>query len=206
MVDGLSVLIPHYSTPDTDIALQLCISMFRENTVCRNYELIIVQGFTDPYAFWNRYSDHARYEALVFYNNDMLPAPAWDTLMLKHLDDNSLIMGYLLEPGVIQPARQNIHKDFGRSPKTFRREDFERFCSQVDIPERVDEMGWYMPVMLTRTFFNRMGKYPTQKPFPHPNDAAFWDTCTRKGARLVRVRSFSYHFQGMSNPANDKFR
>jgi hypothetical protein len=61
MADGLSILIPHYSTPDTDQALQLCITMFRENTVCRNYELIIVQGFADPYMFWNRYADQARH-------------------------------------------------------------------------------------------------------------------------------------------------
>ena len=119
MKDGLSILIPHYSTPESDQALQLCITMFRENTACKNYELIVVQGFTDPYVFWNTYSEYARHEALVFFNNDMLPAPGWDTLMLKHLDDNSLVMGYLLEPGDRKSTRLNSsHATLSRMPSS----------------------------------------------------------------------------------------
>lgn len=203
---GFSILIPHHSTPACDEALHLLIRMFRENTTCRDYELIVVQGFKDPYVFWNKYADHAQHENLVFFNNDMLPAPGWDELMMKHLTGNALVMGYLIEPGVIPPADQNIHKDFGRSPASFRRHEFEEFCKSQNVPELKQEMGWYMPVMLTRTFFTRMGKYPTAAPFPNPNDIAFWDHCVAQGANLVRVRSFAYHFQGMSNPFNDKNR
>lgn len=189
-----------------DESLSLAIQMFRENTTRRDYEMIVVQGYTDPYVFWNEYAERAQSEVLVFFNNDMLPAPGWDEFMLKHLDENSLLMGYLVEPGVISPARQNIHRDFGRSPRTFRRQEFERFSAQCEVPEMTHEMGWYMPVMLTRSFFLRMGRYPTDRPFPHPNDVAFWDRCLSRGAKLVRVRSFAYHFQGMSNPENDKHR
>lgn len=201
-----SVLIPHYSTPNCDAALGLCIQMLRENTTSKGYELIVVHGFSDPYVFWNVYSDRAQHETLVFFNNDMLPAPGWDEFMLKHVTDNALVMGYLVEPGVIPPADQNLREDFGRTPATFRRTEFENFCKQQDVPEVASEMGWYMPVMLTRSFFSRMGKYPTAAPFPNPNDIAFWNHCVANGADLVRVRSFAYHFQGMSNPANDKNR
>jgi hypothetical protein len=180
--------------------------MFRENTTSQDYEVIVVRGFNDPYVFWNLYSDYARSEVLVFFNNDMLPAPGWDELMLKHVDDNSLVMGYLVEPGVISPASQNIHKDFGRKPETFQRKSFEDFCANTQAEEAKSELGWYMPVMLTKSFFIRMGRYPTDQPFPHPNDVAFWDRCVGQGAKLVRVRSFAYHFQGMSNPDHDKNR
>src|SRR5579883_2399937 len=174
---GLSILIPHYSTPRCDLSLHLAIQMFRENTANRNYELIVVQGFTDPYVFWNLYSDRARFDHLVFFNNDMLPAPGWDPLLQAHADDNSLVTGYLVEPGVLEVARQNIHRDFGRSPEHFRRMEFEHFCAGLDLPERKEELGWYMPVLMTRSFFSRMGKYPTERPFPHPNDIAFWNHC-----------------------------
>lgn len=203
---SLSILIPHYSTPSCDAALNLCIQMFRENTSCKNYELIVVHGFSDPYVFWNEYADHAQSNNLVFFNNDMLPAPGWDEFMLKHVTDNTLVMGYLIEPGVISPAPQNIHRDFGRTPNSFRRREFEEFCRAHEVPEVTQEMGWYMPVMLTLPFFAKMGKYPTIPPFPHPNDIAFWNHCESRGAELRRVRSFAYHFQGLSNPVNDKNR
>lgn len=203
---GLSILIPHLSSPLSDMSLYLCFQMFRENTTNKNHELIVVQGFTNPYNFWNVYSDRAQHEHIVFFNNDMLPAPGWDTEMQAHVDDNSLVMGYLVEPGVVPVARQNIEKDFGRSPFSFKRKDFESFCATYEAPEVKEELGWYMPVMMTRTFFARMGKYPTEPPFPHPNDIAFWDHCKGKGAKLVRVRSLAYHFQNLSNPAHDSKR
>jgi hypothetical protein len=203
---GFSILIPHYSTENCDAALHLCIRMLKENTLSEDYELIIVQGYKDPYLFWNEFAERAKFEKLAFFNNDMLPAPGWDEMMRKYVDDNSLVMGYLVEPGVIPPARQNIHRDFGRSPRNFKREEFERFCADVRVPEMTHEMGWYMPVMMTKSFFLRMGRYPTDRPFPHPNDVAFWDRCVSRGAGLVRVRSFAYHFQGMSNPENDRNR
>jgi hypothetical protein len=201
-----SILIPHYSTPESDEALHLCIRMLRENSLRKDYELIVVQGYRDPYVFWNEYAERAKHEALAFFNNDMLPAPGWDEFPMKHLTDDALIMGYLVEPGVIAPADQNIRRDFGRRPSTFRRKEFEDFCTAQEVPEVSEQMGWYMPVALTKSFFRRMGGYPIQAPFPHPNDIAFWDHCRAQGARLLRVRSFAYHFQGMSNPENDRNR
>ncbi len=206
MTRSYSVLIPHLSTPECDRALHLCLETLRENSEVRDHEVIVVQGFTDPYAFWNRYADVAAHEVLVFLNNDMVPAPGWDRLMLRHIDDNSLVMGYLVEPGVLPPAKQNVHKDFGRRPASFRRKEFEDFCAAVDAPECTAEMGWYMPVMLTKSFFKSMGRYPNARPFPHPNDVAFFAACRDRGAQLKRVRSFAYHFQNLSNPTHDRNR
>ncbi len=201
-----SVLIPHLSTPECDRALHLCLETLRENSLVRDHEVIVVQGFTDPYRFWNRYAESASNEVLAFFNNDMVPAPGWDRLMLDRVDDESIVMGYLVEPGVLPPAKQNIRMDFGRRPATFRRREFETFCGDYDAPDCVDEMGWYMPIMLTKSFFRRMGGYPTERPFPHPNDIAFFETCRARGARLKRVRSFAYHFQNLSNPSHDRNR
>ena len=203
---GFSILIPHYSTQNCDAALHLCIRMFKENTLNEDYELIVVQGYKDPYLFWNEYSERARFERIVFFNNDMLPAPGWDRFMESYVDDNSLVTGYLVEPGVLDVARQNIHRDFGRRPETFRRKEFEAFCSTVHVPEIKEELGWYMPVMLTKNFFRRMGRYLIERPFPHPNDVLFWNHCLSRGARLLRVRSFAYHFQNMSNSLLDAKR
>lgn len=204
MIPGLSILIPHKSTPLNDQALELMLRMIRENTQEADREVIVVENHGDPYRFWNRYAEAAKHDALLFTCSDMPPAFGWDVLMKRHLDDNSIVTGHLVEPGVIGVAQENIQVDFGRTPGAFRREEFQRYVERrQDIPEVRDGRGWYMPVLWTKALFLGMGKYPQERPFPAPNDIDFFNRCVERGAQLKQVRSFAYHFQNLSNPEHD---
>ena len=204
---NLSILIPHKSTPKNDQALELNLKMLRENTREQDREVIVVENYGDPYLMWNEYAKHARGRVLAFTSSDMLPAPDWDVFMLKHVHDNAVVTGYLVEPGVIGVAPQNIQVDFGRSPETFRREMFEKACGKYDFPEAVPGRGWYMPVMWTKDFFlNRLGGYHFIKPFPYHNDIHTFEKCEQLGAEFIRTRSFHFHFQALSFTEHDARR
>lgn len=203
---GLSILIPHHSTPLNDAALAINQRMLRENTANPDCEVIVVHEYGDPYRFWNDFSDKARYEHLAFSCSDMLMAPGWDVLMQAHVDDQTLVTGYIVEPGVIPVCHRNIVADFGKSPERFDRPAFEAFSRSCETSDVRDGYGWYMPLMVTKSFFRAMGKYPCERPFPHPNDLAFWGTCESRGARFLQVRSFSYHFQNLSDVRHDSKR
>lgn len=202
----ISILIPHKSTPLNDICLDLNLKMLEENTKSE-YEVILMYEKQDPYALWNRYARTAKSDLLIFSNSDVLMAPNWDVQLVTHADNNSIITGYLVECGAIGIASQNIDRNFGRNPSKFDRQGFEDFCQEFalkrQIPDIKNERGWYMPCLMTKEFFSRMGGFPCDLPFPHPNDIKFWEHCLKQGAILKRANSFAYHFQNLSNQEHD---
>lgn len=201
----ISILIPHKSTPLNDKALELNLRMLRQNTK-HAYELIVVENYGDPYLFWNDYSEHAKYEPMVFSSSDMLMAPEWDTAMLGGLHGNAIVTGYLVEPGVIGVSPKNICLDLGRSPETFQRGKFEEVSKTSLAPMSRMGLGWYMPFMITKTLFKRLGKYPYINPFPYHNDVHFFEKAEKEGVNFVQAKSFAFHFQNLSNSEHDARR
>lgn len=201
MAPKLSIIIPHKRTPLNDRALRLNLEMLQDNTF-HDYELIIdTECPKDPYKIWNEASILARGEILVFTNSDVLMAPGWDIQMVENMHDNTIVTGYLVEPGTIGVASVNIHRDFGRAPETFRRWDFEDFCMKdaVSRPKCKAERGWYMPCAVLKDWFNWTGGFDTTLGFPNPNDILFWEKCLDAFAtQLLRVTSYAYHFQNLS--------
>jgi hypothetical protein len=154
----------------------------------------------DPYKIWNEVAQTARADILVFSNSDVLMAPNWDILFVEHMVENAIFTGYLVEPGNVGVAHQNIHKDFGRYPSTFRRQEFEDFALNAKVPVVKEERGWYMPCAISKKWFLSTGGFDTTLGFPNPNDILFWNKCISElGTRLYRCNSFAYHFQALSD-------
>jgi hypothetical protein len=195
----LSIIIPHKITVENNKALQLNLQMLLANTRS-SYELIIdTECPKDPYRIWNEAAAHARGDFLVFSNSDVLMAPDWDTNLLKYCEYNTIVAGYLVEPGTIGVASENIHKDFGRTPDTFDRVAFENYALSSHAPEVVQERAWYMPCCIRKEWFLHTGGFSVEIPFPNPNDILFWNHCKAAyNTRFIRVKSFAYHFQNLS--------
>jgi hypothetical protein len=73
-----------------------------------------------------------------------------------------------------------------------------------EVPEAILEwpgnFGWYMPSYMHRKLFQRAGGFKTDVPFMYrPNDAILFEDCEKLGARIIRVRSYAYHFQNLSH-------
>ena len=197
----MTIVIPHLRKSMNDAALQLNIARLFENTH-HSFELVIdTESPKDVYKIWNESANHARGEILIFSNSDVIMAKDWDVPFVKYMQDNAILTGYLVEPGNIGVADVNIHKDFGRGPYIFKDEEFEKFVVSygATVPEVKEEHGWYMPCAFLRDWFNWTGGFDTTIGFPNPNDILFWNRVTANfGTKLLRVRSFAYHFQNLS--------
>ncbi len=199
-----TIIIPHKPTILNDAALELNLKMLLRHTNI-SYELIIdTECPKDPYQIWNEAAKQARSDTLVFTNSDVIFGPVWDVLVCN-VSPNTIITGYLVEPGNIGVADVNIHKDFGRTPLMFDGHEFEVYVrhetQHVDRGNMFkEERGWFMPCAINKDWFNSVGGFPTDVGFPNPNDAIFWDNCIANyGTRLLRVPSYAYHFQALSN-------
>ena len=200
MAPKFTLIIPHKITALNNDAMGLNIRMLMENTVYP-FELIIdTEAPKDPYKIWNEAARVARGEFLVFSNTDVLMAPDWDQYFIEYCEPNSIVVEYLVEPGNIGVASENIYKDFGRAPKSFRRDEFEDFALRRNaFPELKEERGWYMPCCVRKDWFLSTGGFPTELGFPNPNDILFWNRCRDQlGTKFLRVNSFAYHFQNLS--------
>jgi len=199
MMPKYSIIIPHKLAESNNMSLGMNLQMLLENSVYP-FELIIeTSAPRDPYMIWNEAAKQARADILVFTNSDVLMAPGWDRFMVDFCEPNAIMTGYLVEPGNIGVAEENIHNSFGMHPSTFNRQQFEQWVAAQNTPECVEQRGWYMPCAVDRKWFIDTGGFDTAIPFPHPNDIIFWDRCIREyGTRLLRVRSYAYHFQCLS--------
>lgn len=199
MAPKISIIIPHKIAKLNDDALLLNIAMLNANTR-EAFELIIdTQCPRDPYEIWNDVAKTARGDYLVFSNSDVLMATDWDVYMVANCDYNTIVTGYLVEPGNIGVAAVNIQKDFGKSPAMFRRMEFEEFVRNSNTPEIVEMRAWYMPCCVRKDWFLMTGGFPVDLPFPNPNDIIFWDKCRDTfGTKFLRANSWAYHFQNLS--------
>jgi hypothetical protein len=195
----ITVIIPHKIMPENDKALLLNINALMQNS-CSVLEIIIDTTLGDPYVIYNESAKIARSNIIVFTNSDVIMAPDWDRPFIDHMQDNAILTGYLVEPGNVGVALENIDKDFGKTPDTFDRNAFESFAMGSDKPAIKEQRGWYMPCAFKRDWFIGTGGFDTSVPFPHPSDIAFWNKCVRElGTKLLRVNSFAYHFQALSH-------
>jgi hypothetical protein len=196
----LSIIIPHKNTPMNDKALMLNLASLIDNTYY-SFELIVdTECPKDPYKIWNEVSEHARGDILIFTNSDVIMGPGWDKPFALHIQDNAIVTGYLLEPGNVGVAAQNIQIDFGRNPDQFEMSLFEKWVlPRIDPTWVTEERGWYMPCAMKREWFMSTGGFDTTIGFPNPNDILFWERCVKEyNTKLLRVKSFSYHFQNLS--------
>jgi len=196
----ISIIVPHLRKSMNDAGLQLNIARLLENTHY-SFELVVSTEICDPYKIWNEASKVARSKILIFSNTDVIMAKGWDIPFVDNIQDNAILTGYLVEPGNIGVASENIHRDFGKTPYTFRPQEFEDFAAEhaKNVTEVKTERGWYMPCAVYRDWFNWTGGFDTTLGFPNPNDILFWNKVTSNfGTKLLRVRSYAYHFQALS--------
>lgn len=198
MID-LSIIIPHKSTRDNDKALSMAIaSIVREDA---NIEVLIDTTVPkDPYIVCNEFAKTAKGDLLVFSNSDVIFAPGWVMPFTLHTVPNTIVVGYLVESGIIGVASENIHRDFGKTVDAFDKQAFDFWASSRFDPPVKEERGWYFPCCVDKEWFLSTGGFDTSIPFPHPSDIDYWNRCRDTfGTKFLRVNSYAYHFQRLSS-------
>lgn len=198
---AFTILLPHKRNKGNDAALRIALDCLMENTVS-DFILISDMAYDEPlYPRVNAMFEQATTDICVYWASDTFAAPAWDVLMLQAWTADTLVTPVLVEPGAIGMHPDNVHKDFGRKPDTFRRADFERWAASDDAPVP-DNFGWYAPYMISRAAFLeagglRLDQQPDHQGFT-PADVLFFEQWQASGRRIQRARSFAYHLQRYS--------
>lgn len=199
MKPAFTILLPHLREPNNDAALKICLDCIVSNTSV-NYELIIesVAERRDIYRVLNKMAERASTKWIVFHNSDVFVAPGWAEPLLAAADETKIITGVIVECGAIGVNVLNHHRNFGMTPETFRRGEFERWVKET--PEIPDGDGWYFPSLHNRHSFLDMGGFDTHLgTFPDPLDIDYWNRWREAGYGVRRVPSFCYHLQFWSS-------
>ena len=196
---AFTVIVPHKRNPGNDRALAICQSCLLDNTVNEFYLMSSIADDQPLFATINQMVNLAPTDCCFYINSDMFVSPGWDVPMLEAYDNRTMVTGVLVEPGIIAMHHLNLQQDFGRTPETFKRSDFEEYAKTAPV---IDGEGWAAPLMFSRLAHLYLGGFDTTLgEFP---DIALDNRLIAKGKewgmRKVRAPSFVYHLQGYSNP------
>lgn len=201
----VSILLPHLRNPSNDAALRVCLDCLVANTGM-NYELIIesVEERRDIYAVLNQMAARATTEWIIPFNTDVFAAPGWLEPMLAAASADTIVSPVMVECGAIPVNDRNLERNFGRTPETFRRGEFEAWVQsgggwRDDWCDGCE--SWYFPSLLSRDTFLGLGGFDNHYGgFPDPLDMDFWLLWELNDGKFKRARSFMYHLQVYSDP------
>lgn len=199
-MSAFTVVLPHLRNPGNDASLRVALDCLFANTV-HDFHLLIDTSVGHLPEIVNRMIDHAPTDCIVYTASDTFFAPGWDAPMLALWNADTIVTNVLVEPGVIGMHPDNVQKDFGRKPETFRRAEFEAWVTSGDAPVP-NNFGWYAPFMISRQRFLERGGLATNLNGDHhgftPADVLFFEEWQAVGKAIQRARSFAYHLQRYS--------
>lgn len=200
----VSLLLPHLRNPSNDAALRICLDCITAHTDI-DYELIVesVAERRDIYGVVNRMAERAVSDWIIPMNTDVFVGPRWIVPLYVERAPDSIASPVMVECGAIPVSDRNLESDFGRTPETFRRAQFEYWVNTGGDwkPEwRADAEAWYWPSLIPRRAFLALGGFDTSiGGFPAPLDKDFHERWARAGLGFRRAPSYVYHLQAWSD-------
>jgi hypothetical protein len=189
-----SIVIPYLSSSKT---IEKC-KYFLEKYTTNEYELVEIVDSSDVYDAYNKGVQNASNDRVILMNDDMYVSPGWDEMFIKYHEPNLILTGFVVEPGYVQVANENICKDFGLDPDSFDENGFVAFAKEFskDIEIVHGGRGWFMPVMFNK---NTFVPYPNEIKYPHPNDITLiLEMLPALNFKFAQVNSVIYHLQNFS--------
>lgn len=111
------------------------------------------------YRCYNYAVKTSEYDNVCLVNSDMAFSKNWLVNLLKHHDGVNIPCSRLVESGKMVSGLHGISNDFGKTPSTYRENDFNEY---VDIIKQnfVHDGGLYMPCIFEKKRFIESGMYP----------------------------------------------
>jgi glycosyltransferase involved in cell wall biosynthesis len=155
-----------------------------------------------PYGSWNRGAELATTDWLVFATDDQYFAPHWDSNLLKYWEPKRLVVGRLVEPGIIPVYKTNVQQDFGVLPSEFKEKEFVAWCASRKVSGYTSD-GFFIPMLQKRQDYDALGHYPVRGKFGTStavsNDYLYVQNARKLGYQFGTAEdSYSYHFQASS--------
>lgn len=204
MTHAYTIILPHKRNKGNDEALKIAIEMLMQNSAY-DFHLLVDAAVDSPlYPRINAMVQSCPTECFVYWSSDMFPAVGWDVWMLaawKSDPEHLAVTNVVVEPRMIGMHPENLERDFGHTPETFRREAFEQWAATEGIVP--DGVGWLTPYMMSRTQFLAAGGMSTASIGTDDDgfssaDTLFFEQWVARGNKIQRARSFVYHLQRWS--------
>lgn len=201
----VSILLPHLREPENDKALKIAVDSLITHTDL-DYELIIesVAERRDIYPVINQMAARVRAEWIIFWNSDVFAAPNWIRPMYEARGLELIVSPVMVECGAIGVSERNLYRDFGMTPDSYRRDEFEAWVqagAEWSTNWLDGQRAWYFPSLISRERFLGLGGFDSSfGRFPvDPVDIHFWDAWEAHQGKFVRARSWVYHLQHWSS-------
>lgn len=168
------------------------------------------------YRAYNFGVQEAQASQVLLVNSDMVYCRDFLFRILEKSEENSFVTARLVESGRLESGLHGIEKDFGSSPKNFRRREFDQFVLKLAKDELL-EGGLYMPLLVHKSTFLRLGGFPEGNLTPEslplylsgglpdyaqrgqpsvPGDRAFFERARLDGiVHRTTSNAIAYHFQ-----------
>ena len=198
-VPDFSILLPHYHTDVDKRALRVALDTIVRHTV-GDYELIVqAHRGNNAYPMWNAMAKAATTDWLIFTVSDHFVSPAWDVPLWEARDENTLVMGGLVESGFRSVAEQCIEHNFGMSPEKFEEAEFNAFAATK--PPIPPMEAWVWPWIIHKEAFFNMGSFGID---PTLSDMHFFRAWIACGRAWKRVESYSYHLMNWTSTGAER--
>lgn len=147
------------------------------------------------YRCWNYCVESSNAEYVCLVNSDMVFSRGWLEALERRLDGKTLPVSRLVEPGFLRPGQHAIEIDLGRDPVNFPFDSWEMMASDLS-QARTEPGGLFMPCILNREAFLRVGGYPHGNVNGRSGDAILFEKMAEAGFQHVTCfDSLVYHFQ-----------
>jgi len=216
---NFSIIIPTWN----NIAfLKLCVESIRKNSTYNHQVILHVNDGSDGTLQWakdegidythtpentgickavNEAGGLAKYDYIVYMNDDMYACPQWD----KHIADEIVAAGtdcFMFSSTMIEPANHNnpcvIHKNYGDSIETF---DEAALLKEYNTLQKADWTGsTWPPTIVHRKYWLVTGGYSIELSPGVSSDDDFSMKMWYAGCRIFKGigKSRVYHFQAKS--------
>ena len=111
------------------------------------------------YRAWNYGGFNSSGDIIVFVNSDMAFSRNWLGNLLKNLNQKRIVCSRLVESNKLPSGQYAISKDFGKTYKQFKENEFEKFTEKIKKPE-IKKNGLFMPCAIYKDLFVKSGGYP----------------------------------------------
>jgi len=149
------------------------------------------------YRAWNYAVEACKTKVIVLINSDMFPSPGWLEGLLKYLTPKTVVTSTLVEPGHKFPVFRGMFKGaFGTSPSTFDEKDFLAFARKIEYSGVRKNPGPYMPLVIYKDMFLKVGGYPEGNVGNISGDAICFRKLESIGVEnMVSMESVVYHIK-----------
>lgn len=197
MIPEISIVVPSLHCESGKRTLRTFTQCIIDNTT-NGYELLISshveESGTDAITYL---SSVARGKYVAIICDDIYVAPGWDVAFLEAVEPDTLLIGSLIESGSTTVHECNVKIDYGHTPETFKREEFEK-CAAIMAPLKPDTAlrYWGFPWFVERELFAKRWaaeniKGDTIKELA--GDFFFWRHWLDDGLKVKRANSWAYH-------------